>query len=262
MTYLTYFRPESVRYSTGSLADTPPQQAFDQSTYESSYNTTAPRPRYDSNQLLMLPAPLSVSGNRPQPTSASASASTTALSRSSEEGGYASDMGSGSAHQRLIPSPPQEQHPYQEEYSSTNAGRYAQNPQFEARVSRTAGAHSGVLRQPTASQHQPVEQYNPYGYSQPYSAGYDEPQVPFVSEPEEMISPISTASAYASRTRGVSLSDNGPVPGPAGVRRVSRQTGRRPTSQAPPQNRYSRSSTAQFPNLPPGAAPPSQGYGY
>lgn len=213
----------------------------------------------------MLPAPLSV--NRPQPTSGSASASTTALSRSSDEGGYASDIGSGSAaHQRLIPSPSQDQYSSHEDYEPANVGRYAQSTTpFETRVSRTAGAHSGVLRQPAASLQHPVEQHNPYGYSQPHSAGYDDPQIPFVTEPEEFVtSPVSTASVYAARARGISLADNGPVPGPGGVRRVSRQTVRRPSSQAPPpsQNRYSRSATAPFPNLPPGAAPPQQGFGY
>jgi chitin synthase len=54
--------------------------------------------------------------------------------------------------------------------------------------------------------------------------------------------------------RGVSLSDNGPVPGPDGVRRVSRPPARR-TSQPPQQNRYSR-TTSLYATLPPGAAPP------
>jgi len=58
--------------------------------------------------------------------------------------------------------------------------------------------------------------------------------------------------------RGVRLMDSGPVPGPEGVRRVSRP--RRPTSQTPSQNRYSRSSTTMF-NLPPGAAPPQLNFG-
>jgi len=66
-------------------------------------------------------------------------------------------------------------------------------------------------------------------------------------------------SARGGGGRGVRLMDSGPVPGPEGVRRVSRPTGRRPTSQTPSQNRYSRNSTML--NLPPGAAPPQPNLG-
>ena len=180
----------------------------------------------------MLPTPLSVT--RPTPTAPTPSVSTIALSRSSEDG-YNSDIGS---QQRLVS-------PQEDEFS-----RYDSPNSFEARVSRTGG----VLRQSTMSNQFPGETPNPYTYS-PQTAGFDEPNVPFVTDPEEM-SPTPNA-----RNRGISLSDNGPVPGPGGVRRVSRQQNRRPTSQAAPAqnpNRYSRT----FTNLPPGAAPPQQGYGY
>jgi chitin synthase len=54
------------------------------------------------------------------------------------------------------------------------------------------------------------------------------------------------------------LMDGGPVPGPEGVRRVSRPSSRRPTSQIPPQNRYSRADSMY--TLPPGAAAPQPGF--
>ncbi|TCD64393.1 hypothetical protein EIP91_004141 [Steccherinum ochraceum] len=143
--------------------------------------------------------------------------------------------------------PPQDGY-YPEDYD--NAGRYTPQSQttspFEQRVSRTAGANSGVLRH--SQQQYPTEiQHNPYGY--------DQPQVPFTTEPDEL---SSSSNAAINRARGISLADNGPVPGPEGVRRVSRQPNRRSSSQAPApqQNRYSRSS---FPTLPPGAAPPQPG---
>ena len=191
-------------------------------------NSGSPRPRHDSNQVLTLPTPLSV--GRPG-AAQTPSVSTIALSRESEEG-YNSDIGS---QQRLVS--PQE------------------DDTFEARVNRTGG----VLRQSTTSASAfPGETQNPYAYS-PQSAGFDEQvHVPFAAEPEEVAPYPGTP-----RGRGVSLSDNGPVPGPGGVRRVSRQQGRRQSVQPQPQqpqntNRYSR----QF-SLPPGAAPPQpQGYGF
>lgn len=232
-------------------------QGFDSSTYDSAY-AAAPR-RQDANQLLMLPAPLSVS--RMTPTSASTS--TAGLSRSSEEGGYNSDIGS---HQRLIPTP-QEGYAYSEEYdNSPPAGnQYSQQSPFDARVSRTAGANNAVYRQSSANQYT-VEMQTTYGYSQPQAAGYDEQQqqFPYTMEPEELSSAASAAAAR-SRSRGVSLADNGPVPAPGGVRRVSRQP-RRSTSQVPAQNqnRYSRGNSVPMPQhyLPPGAAPPQSGHGF
>ncbi|EMD32671.1 glycosyltransferase family 2 protein [Gelatoporia subvermispora B] len=287
-TYYDYTSPkksESNRQSFISTADTnQPTTYSDQNTYESSTAPT-PRQRHDSNQLLMLPAPLAA--NRGVAGSAtSASVSTTALSRSSEEDST-SDIGSA---QRLVSSPqdmyasqgdhqspfseqyyaaqqhPQQsyqQHYAQQQHSQYSQQAYAQDPNaFEARVSRTARSQSGVLRQGTVSSQFPGETHNPYGYSQPQSV-YDEAQshIPFSTEPEDMSSvpPLTGPS----RARGISLADNGPVPGPGGVRRVSRQTGRRTSAQAPPpQNRYSRPTPSPYTNLPPGAAPPNTGYGY
>lgn len=229
-------------------------QGFDSSTYDSGF-AGAPR-RQDPNQLLMLPAPLSV--NRMTPTSASTS--TAALSRSSEEGGYNSDIGS---HQRLIS--PQEGYTYGEDYDASPppASQYAQQLPFDARVSRTAVSNNAVYRQSSANQYT-VETQHGYAYSPPQAAGYDDQQqFPYTTEPEE----VSSAAAARSRSRGVSLVDNGPVQTSQGVRRVSRQP-RRASTQAPTQNqnRYSRGNSMPMPqqygNLPPGAAPPQSGYGY
>ncbi|THH01230.1 hypothetical protein EW026_g1461 [Hermanssonia centrifuga] len=187
-------RAESNRYSMVSTADYHAQaQGYDTaSTLDSAY-AAVPR-RQDANQLLMLPAPLSVS--RMTPTSVSTSSG--GLSRSSEEGGYGSDM--GSAHQRLIS--PQEGYTYHEEYEVPSGGQYTQQVSpFEARVSRTAGANNGVLRQSTVSQYT-VETQGPYSYPQAPVIGYDDQQqVPFSTEPEEYPAAPSPA-AGRSRSRG------------------------------------------------------------
>ena len=229
-------------------------QGYDSSTYDSAYGA-APR-RQDPNQLLMLPAPLSVS--RMTPTSASTSSA--ALSKSSEEGGYGSDV--GSQHQRLIS--PQEGYAYSEDYdASPPAGsQYSQQSPFDARVSRTAVSNNAVYRQSSANQYT-VETQQSYTYSQPQAAGYEsQQQFTYTTEPEEL-----PTAASRSRSRGVSLVDNGPVQSSGGVRRISRQT-RRSSTQVPVQNqnRYSRGNSMPMPqnysNLPPGAAPPQPGYGY
>jgi chitin synthase len=249
-------------------------QGYDTSTYDSGYG--APPRRQDPNQLLMLPAPLSVT--RTTPTSASTS--TAGLSRSSEEGGYASDI--GSQQQRLI-SP--EGYPRSEEFETPPVGHHyaQQGSPFDARVSRTAGANNAVYRQSSTNQytvetvyhqspsnHQHSAETYSYSYSQPQSTVYDgeQHQFPYTSDPEELPAAPS-AAAGRSRSRGVSLADNGPVPAPGGVRRIPRQN-RRSTSQVPPQqnpNRYSRGGSVPMPqqynsSLPPGAAPPRPGGGY
>ncbi|OSX66807.1 glycosyltransferase family 2 protein [Postia placenta MAD-698-R-SB12] len=239
------------RPSLSSTAEYPnvlPQ--FDSDTYESS-SFAPPRPRKDSSQLLMLPAPLSV--NRTPASVATASVTTSGVSRSSDEG---SDLGSSRGLQ----------HAHQS-YSSQQYAQpqYPQTQPFEARVARTATANSGAIRHATSPTQYPGETYNPYGNQ----GGYiDEPYSPFATNEPDEISPVSPPpppKPAPTRSRGVSLADNGPTPGPGGVRRVSRQTGRRASAQAPQapaQNRYSRSSTSPYGNLPPGAAPPQQGYGY
>ncbi|KIP04155.1 glycosyltransferase family 2 protein [Phlebiopsis gigantea 11061_1 CR5-6] len=234
-------RADSNRFSMVSTSDYHHQnQGYDTSTFDSGV-ATAPR-RQDPNQLLMLPAPLSV--NRMTPTSASTS--TGALSRSSEEGGYNSDI--GSQQQRLIS--PQEGYAYSEEYepSPPAASQYVQQSPFDARVSRTAVSNNAVYRQSSANQ-------------------YTHQQFSYTNEPEEISAHPSEAAARRG-SRGVNLVDNGPIQTSQGVRRISRQT-RRSTAQAPTQNqnRYSRGNSMPMPqqqygNLPPGAAPPQQGYGY
>lgn len=229
------------RYSMASNSDVNHNGGLDSSTTESTPSVpyaSGTRSRHDSNGLLTLPAPLYASKN---PTSVTP-ASSAAMSRSSEDVVY-SDGGSTS-NQRLV-STPQDQ--YIDSY--TESPRY---PQFDAHVARAGG----VLRNQTISSQYPGETQNPFR-SEPHVATYDDQHGGYSAEPEDM-SPPPVPSKYQQGGRGVSLSDNGPVPGPEGVRRVARPSVRRPTSQAP-QNRYSRSSTAF--NLPPGAAPPQPGYG-
>lgn len=235
----SFLRDSSNRYSMVSTSDYhAPTQGYETSTQDSAYMGT-PR-RNDPNQLLTLPTPLSV----PRMTPTSASVSTGALSRSSEDGGYGSDI--GSSHQRLIPGSQEGQ--YDDYDASPGSTAYSPPPQgspFEQplRQNRQSTAYHGM------------ESQVPHMY--PHQQAYSSPQAPYTAEPEELpnVSQVA-ANRVQSRTRGVSLADNGPVPGP-GVRRVSRQPNKRPTSQAPPPNRYSRNSS-----LPPGAAPPQNPYGY
>lgn len=245
-------KTDSNRYSIASTSDNyhPGSGGFDSSTVDSAMNNANQRPRNENNTLLMLPAPL----GRP-PTSSSGG-----VSRSSEDNAYMSDVGSTS-NQRLVGSPGSPDYDY-----DAPAPRYptAANSSLESQVSRTAGNAGGVLRQPTSSNQYPGETPNPFRNSEPYAAGYDDAHG-YSTEPEEYPYSPTTATPLTQRqnqARGVSLSDRGPVPGPGGVRRVSRPVSKtpRPTSQTPPnQNRYSRGSTY---NLPPGAAPPQPGGGY
>lgn len=221
---------------------------FDASTMDSTLYNGTQRTRHDSNALLMLPAPLAGLG---KPTSSS-----TGASRSSEDA-YMSDVGS-SSHQRLIPSPTSPDQ-YTESLEAP-APRYpVGNTSFESQISRGAGNNVPVLRNPTLSSNYPGETTNPFHNSEPFTVGY-ETAATFETHEEYPALPPTTTNRQQSR--GVSLSDYGPVPGPEGVRRVSRPVTKsaRPTSQTPPnQNRYSRASTYV---LPPGAAPPQpSGYG-
>lgn len=229
------------RYSVASNSDTiypTSNGGLDSSTTESAPSLPhTSRQRHDSNGFLGIPTPLPVNVPRAFPSGASA----TSVARSSEDATHMSDIGSNS-HQRLVPSP-------QEQYSDVFGDRYS--PQFDAQVARTAGNNGGVLRNPTLSNQYPGETQNPFRPTEAQVISYDE-NYGYTAEPEEVPPPPPR------QTRGVSLSDNGPVRGPDVVRRVPRQ-GRRSSSQAP-QNRYSRASTAF--NLPPGAAPPQAGGAY
>ncbi|KDR85492.1 hypothetical protein GALMADRAFT_132186 [Galerina marginata CBS 339.88] len=225
----TYYdkKTDSNRYSLASNSDLTHQPpAFDASTLESA-NYSSPRPRHDSNALLMLPAPLSV--NRPLMSSTSS----VGMSRSSEDHNYAPDNGSNL---RLIPSPQtSDTYPETSESASTTQRLLSPTSPFDPRFSRQA---------PSPQPPSLTDVQNPFRSQTTSPTTYDE-QTPFVPDYED---------PHGRGGRGVRLMDGGPVPGPDGVRRVSRPTGRRPTSQAPAQNRYSRNSAAY--SLPPGAAPP------
>ncbi|KAI4520184.1 glycosyltransferase family 2 protein [Schizophyllum commune Loenen D] len=220
-------KTDSNRYSMASNSDTfhPPSGGFDSSTMESGPYSTSPRPRLDSNNLLVLPAPLAA--NR-QPMSSS---STVGMSRSSDDH-YYSDATSSNL--RLIPSSPSaEQY---SEYDSPSPGQRHQSP----------GRYDTP---PRSASRQRTNSADPFRSVTTSPTSYEESN--YTTEPEEM------AGGQRPGGRGVRLTDGGPVPGPEGVRRVSRPQGRRPSSQAP-QNRYSRGSVAY---LPPGAAAPQSGYG-
>ena len=219
------------RYSAVSNSETgaTPSQAFDASTTESFANAGGSRPRYDSNQLLTLPAPLAL--NRPATTSGSS----TSVTRSNED--VYSDNSSHQP-QRIVSSHASSatDQPVEDYFGASASG-----PTRHASPGR--GNH-GTIRQTTPSTRFPGENTNPFQSSHDNYYGVE----------HDIVSSSSPSpSGGRPRVRGVSLSDNGPVPGPDGVRRVSRPPGRR-TSQ-PPQNRYSR-TTSIYATLPPGAAPP------
>ncbi|KAG7099987.1 hypothetical protein E1B28_001780 [Marasmius oreades] len=195
---------------------------FDSSTVDSA--AFSPRQRHDSNALLMLPAPLAVNRN---PMS---SASSVGGPRSSED---VSDNGSGHGSQtnlRLVPSF-QSQSDYD---SSSPLPRYSSpGVQYDSPTSRSSPAPNPF-----------------YSQVQVHSPGlYDETGPTYGNDSD------SEAHSPHRGARGVRLMDSGPVPGPDGVRRVSRTGGRRQSSQ----NRYSRNSATY--GLPPGAAPPQSGGG-
>lgn len=220
------YNEKNNRYSMASNSDLNHQvPAFDTSTVDSTTFST-PRQRHDSNTLLMLPAPLSV--NR----ALGSSASSVGVSRSSEDN-YASDA----SNQRLISSPQPES--------------YADSSESSQRLLSPVSPYDHRFGRPISSPSIPSSVFdaqNPFRSQTTSPTSYDDHQ------------PFNTDFDDGGRGgRGVRLTDSGPVPGPDGVRRISRPTGRRPSSQTPTQNRYSRSSTAF--SLPPGAAPPQPNFG-
>ena len=227
------YREGSNRYSATSLSDgtNPVPSGLDSSTVDTSYNG---RSRRDSNTLVMLPAPLSAG----RPTTSS----TSTVGRASE------DDSASFSNQRLIPSPKSLD---QESFESTGSGGRLVYDSPQGRTQPIGSRFtSDQYQQPSPDVHNPFR-------SPTSPAVYDESQLP-VFVPDYGYGPgvddsYAAASSRMSPSprRGVRITDNGPVPGPdGGVRRVSR----RPTSQTPTQNRYSRNSTAF--SLPPGAAPP------
>jgi chitin synthase len=205
---------------------------YDATTVESSNYTqgSGSRSRHDSQQLLMLPAPLSV--NRPSPSPMS----TSRLSRTSEDAG-----GPESSRQRLVNSPQSSD----ERYGYDTPGNSPSMPLSSRYTSPTSAESSGNgTHRPTRNS---VET-NPFLYSNSQRMVSDYDRVSPTAEPEE----YASSQSHTHRARGVSLTDIGPVPGPDGVRRVARK---RQSQQSPPQNRSSRGSTY----LPPGAAMPHPG---
>lgn len=244
----------SNRYSTPSNSDlTHPMQSggFDGSTLETS-NFSGPRPQHNSNTVLMLPAPLSVT--RPLPSSASL----VGVSRTSDEDTMSS------SNQRLVSSP---QSLDQESFESTSSGGRLVSPTQTQQDSRSR-RHSGGPRH-LGEYHQQPSSNDPSNPFRSANGSYDEQQQTFTPDlgyaPDESLYSATTATPANSRAqhftaassmapRGVQLTDTGPVPAP--VRRVPRPNGRR-VSQS--QNRYSRNSAVI--NLPPGAAPPQPQFG-
>ena len=212
-------------------------RGYDGTTLESSSYThgSGSRSRHDSQQLLMLPAPLSV--NRP-------SMSTSRLSRTSEDAG-----GPDSSRQRLISSPQSvdDRHGYDtpdHSPSLLSSSRYTSPASTELN-------HTGTVRLARNT-----GETNPFVHSNSQRVMPEYDRIPFSADPEEYppgnYTPSPSSQSQTHRNRGISLMDNGPVPGPEGVRRVARK---RQSQQSPPQNRYSRGSTY----LPPGAASPRPG---
>jgi len=192
------------RYSMASNSDLTHQQppAFDSSTVDSSGYTT-PRPRHDSNTLLMLPAPLAVNNK-----ALTSSSSSVGASRSSDDHGPESYTPNA----RLLGTP-QMGEVYLE---SGESGQRLLSPvsPFDNRYGRSTSP----------------------GISSQYD-NYRSPSSPMF--PENGTFPIEYDEPP--RPRGVQLTDTGPTSGSDGVRRVSRSQGRR-ASQTPNQNRYSRNS--------------------
>ncbi|OCB87088.1 glycosyltransferase family 2 protein [Sanghuangporus baumii] len=233
-----------------------------------------PRPRHDSSPLVMLPAPLAV--NTRQGTFPGTSPSLSGYSRNSEETPMLGDASSRT--QLITPSPPGEN--YTSAYNSPDPYSSNQIEGYVNRAGQGAGGSMGgpVLRHSTVSSMYPVETQNPYRATQAQAAGYDDEYSGTTTTTTES-DDTQTSGPYSRQqspqqyqrarttSRGVTLSDNGPVPGPeGGVRRVARPQARRPSSQQPT-NRYSRTSMYATPTtgsqahqLPPGAAP-ARAYG-
>ena len=242
--YVVYLSPvtinnwntDSRRQSLVSTAERE-SRGYDATTLESSNYTqgSGSRSRHDSQQLLMLPAPLSV--NRPSPSPMPGSR----LTRSSEDAG-----GLDSSRQRLISSPqsPDDRYGYD---TPEHSPSIASPSRYASPTSTESGGHGTV--QPTRN----AGETNPFVYpnSQRTTQEYD--RIPFSTEPEDYhagnYTPSPSSQSQTHKAKGISLMDNGPVPGPDGVRRVARK---RQSQQNPQQNRYSRGSTY----LPPGAATP------
>ncbi|TFK24293.1 chitin synthase [Coprinopsis marcescibilis] len=206
------------RYSLVSNPDAPGPQVYDGGSTVDSSNYSAAPTRSRHDSNALLMLPAPLSVPNRQLMSSTPSVG---MSRSSEDN-YYSDTASGS-NQRLVPSPLVPDHYSESTESTSTSTAHSRSPNLRNGANPADNPFRSMTTSPTSNED-----------FQPYDENAGRPP------------------------RGVSLMDNGPVVGPDGVRRVARPTSRRPTSQAPATNRYSRSSTAF--SLPPGAAPP-QHYG-
>jgi chitin synthase len=249
----------------------PPSRGFDSSTSESGNVSPVQRPRHsESQQVLTLPTPLSVTRPLAQSNPTALSGSTT-YTRSSEEGGYASVPGSN---------PNSRGYGYDDGYDApSRGGAYdpssPRSPPSRSRVTSPTQQYASPVSptqyaSPTSyaspAQFNAPSQYPQQHASQGYGAEQaqqrprrSQPPQGYTSEPEEV------------RGRGgVSLQDTGPVQQNDAVRRVPRS--RRPTSQQPQSHQSQQSqsqrtmsptgfssASAQAYGLPPGAAPPQPG---
>ena len=180
------------------------------------------RTRHDSAPLLMLPGPLSAnSRNGP---SAASNSSLTAFSRNSED--VPPDTGSRS---RLI----SQTNDSFSDVQSQGLTDVSSPITIESYVNRAGlGSGGAVLRQGTLSSQYPGETQNPYRFSQTQAqmASYEDDFLGGGTNDSDSTQGSSTSPLPRVPSRGVTLSDNGPVPGPDGVRRVARPQSRRPFS--------------------------------
>lgn len=232
-----------------------PQTVLNAASFEGDLFNGPPRVRYENSPSLQLPAPL---GRGPSPGSPVSNVSQSRLS----EDATPFIQGHDGPHQRLLQTSPSVD--YSHEYSPDSYEQHSSVPgHSQASIESHMNRMGGVLRQGALSTQYPVETQNPYRHPQPQAAMSYEESYPYSTEPEEL---PQSYSAPNRNNRGVSLADNGPVPGPEGVRRVARPQARRASAQSPSTNgnRYSRnsisggpSSNSGLPLLPPGAAAPS-----
>ncbi|KAG2022600.1 chitin synthase [Coprinopsis cinerea AmutBmut pab1-1] len=215
-----YGEKQNYRYSLTSNAEIPMPPPMDGTSTADSSNYSSVPTRTRHDSNTLLMLPAPLSANR----QLMSSTPSVGMSRSSEDH-YYSDAASNS-NQRLISTPMVPDH-YSDSLESTSTTT------AHSRSQRSSPPDPNPFRSHTTSPTSNEE-------FQPYANTEDDPRM-------------------SMSRRGVGLTDNGPVPGPDGVRRVSRPAGRRPTSQAPQTNRYSRNSTAF--TLPPGAAPPQTNFG-
>ena len=208
------------------------------------------RPRYDSNALLMLPAPLAAAPQAVRGNMTSSS-STIGLSRHSGED-YMAEAGSASR-TKLIPTP-QSGEQYSDSHESNTT--LTRSPVSHDSHSPRMSGNFANIRNPPSPSYYPADARNQYRHSISGPVSPSE-QMAFPSYADQD-DPYGGTHSARGTMRGVRLTDSGPVPGPEGVRRVSRPSSRRPTSQIPPQNRYSRPESMY--TLPPGAAAPQPSF--